>query len=104
MLALSAAGGHTSSDTALYGWRRIRLVESSKGNATMTTAAARTRTHAGGRTHVRPGETAQESRFKKTAPNRAIQSPEEQLAEAIILAGRAMAGVRPAPSPRRQTT
>jgi DNA-binding MarR family transcriptional regulator len=63
----------------------------------MTTAAARARTHAGGRTHARPGDkrderTATAAPEETPAPPR-VASPEEQLAEAIILAGRAMAGV-----------
>jgi DNA-binding MarR family transcriptional regulator len=63
----------------------------------MTTAAARARTHAGGRTHVRPGDRRDDDPSgialqEEEAPPR-LQSPEEQLAEAIILAGRAMAGV-----------
>jgi DNA-binding MarR family transcriptional regulator len=67
-------------------------------SSTMTTAAARARTHAGGRTHARPGDKRDER-----APNGIVlpdeaghtraASAEEQLAEAIILAGRAMAGV-----------
>jgi DNA-binding MarR family transcriptional regulator len=64
----------------------------------MTTAASRTRTHAGGRTHVRPGEKRDDNapggigiQEEETPPR--LQSAEEQLAEAIILAGRAMAGV-----------
>ena len=59
----------------------------------MTTAAARTRTHAGGRTHVRPGDNAPGIAIPEEATQPRIQSAEELLAEAIILAGRAMAGV-----------
>lgn len=64
----------------------------------MTTAAARTRTHAGGRTQVRPGEKHDDNApggiaLQEETPPPRLQSAEEQLAEAIILAGRAMAGV-----------
>ncbi len=63
----------------------------------MTTAAARTRTHAGGRTHARPGDKRDDEApdavtIEQPASPR-TPSAEEQLAEAIILAGRAMAGV-----------
>jgi len=63
----------------------------------MTTASARARTHACGRTHARPTEKREELAAgavpgKEEAALRVI-SPEEQLAEAIILAGRAMAGI-----------
>lgn len=63
----------------------------------MTTAGPRTRTHAAGRTHARPGDKREEpapdatTTEEKASPR--VQSAEEQLAEAIILAGRAMAGV-----------
>ncbi|MFZ0667689.1 MAG: MarR family transcriptional regulator [Acidimicrobiales bacterium] len=62
------------------------------------TTAARARTHAGGRTHARTGDKRDErvpggiAVEGESAPKRQ-SSPEEQLAEAIILAGRAMAGV-----------
>jgi DNA-binding MarR family transcriptional regulator len=64
----------------------------------MTTAAARTRTHAGGRTHVRPDDKTDDTAptgiaIQEEATQPRLRSPEEQLAEAIILAGRAMAGV-----------
>ncbi len=60
----------------------------------MTTAAARTRTHAGGRTHAWPGDKRDDQApiVEQGTTSRA-PSAEEQLAEAIILAGRAMAGV-----------
>jgi DNA-binding MarR family transcriptional regulator len=65
----------------------------------MTTAGARTRTtHAGARAHPRAGEKRDERvpsdvAAKDEAGRAKAQTPEEQLAEAIILAGRAMAGV-----------
>jgi DNA-binding MarR family transcriptional regulator len=74
------------------------LLERSKGKtSTMTTAAARNRTHAGGRAHARPGDkrderAPNEDTIEEGASPR-VPSAEEQLAEAIILAGRAMAGV-----------
>jgi DNA-binding MarR family transcriptional regulator len=65
----------------------------------MTTAAPRGRaTHAGTRAHPRPADkrddrAAEEVASTDETPKPKTQSPEEQLAEAIILAGRAMAGV-----------
>jgi DNA-binding MarR family transcriptional regulator len=65
----------------------------------MTTASARGRTtHAGARAHPRPGDKREDSSTEEVAvPEETAkprtQSPEEQLAEAIILAGKAMAGV-----------
>src|SRR5580698_4553026 len=65
----------------------------------MTTAAARGRaTHAATRAHPRPGDkrddrSTEDVAVTEEAVKPKIQSPEEQLAEAIILAGRAMAGV-----------
>lgn len=63
----------------------------------MTTAAARSRTHAGGRAHARPEDKREERAgdgVAQAAPAVSqATSAEEQLAEAIILAGRAMAGV-----------
>jgi DNA-binding MarR family transcriptional regulator len=63
----------------------------------MTTAASRARTHAGTRTHARSGDKREDESpggiAIEQAPSLRVPSAEEQLAEAIILAGRAMAGV-----------
>lgn len=64
----------------------------------MTTAAARGRTtHAATRAHPRPGDKREgpsdEVALQEETSRPRVQSPEEQLAEAIILAGKAMAGV-----------
>jgi len=64
----------------------------------MTTAAARTRAHPGTRQHPRPAEKRDERppagvTYPDESTRRRVASAEEQLAEAIILAGRAMAGI-----------
>ena len=63
----------------LYGWRHIQLVEPSKGISNMTTAPARTRTHAGGRTQVRPGDGRDDnapggSLYKRKPPSRGFKA------------------------------